>query len=1046
MIKKFLLAALFSACILSVKSNSSIEIKSFSENGFPLSAANLNTTVYCDSTEQDVVKIAASLFCSDLEMVTGRKPRLIHSMDSLTENVVIIGTIDSCRFIKQLISSGKLHVDSITGGWERFSIQTLDDPFTGVKKALAIVGSDRRGAAFGVFELSKAIGVSPWYWWADVTPIKKESLYVSPLMYVSNEPTVKYRGIFINDEDWGLQEWSQVTYDPVKDIGPKTYEKVCELLLRLKANYLWPAMHPSTKPFNYYADNKVVADKYAILMGSSHHEPLLYNTYEWPYPTADWNPFTNMDKIMGELEKRVQSNGKYENIYTVGIRGTEDGGAAGGSTLNEKTAKLEEVITRQRELLTKHVDQDIRKVPQVFWPYKEVTDVYNNNMDLPDDITLGWVDDNYGYVRQVSNPTEQARSGGSGVYYHVSYWGVPSDYLWIASTPPALIASELKKAAAFGGNRVWIINVGDIKPAEMLMNYCMDLAWDYNKWGTDNVRDYLLEWSGYTFGNEFAEDITNAYTRYFQLAQAAKPEHVNMVKFPESEKEQRLVSYQELASLVESIYSRIPVELKDAFFETVYYPIKGAGLMNEKFFYASKSFKAAVSKDPNALTYSKKALAAHTAIKAQTVFYNTSIKNGKWNKIITSDIRDQSVYDMPAVATQSNVDKEYSPIASVNLSGGTFVAPMKYVNGVVFGDKAGKQNISTGGKAAFTFDLPKSIVADLYFYVRTPTVEEDSWYINLNGTAFVQNDFATGDDFEWVKVWNGTFKAGVNTLTINQREPNAQIAAIKIAEPGLLQYAVNYVPEPDTIVPAWKFAIKQNASGYNWEVIDGLTTSEKGVTNTPLTLPSVDLVKDAPYLEQELEFADSSFMLEVRCLPTRRLYAGRDLRIGISINDDEAKIFSIHKDYPTVAWEKNVLKGYVKTLLGGQSVNGKVKIRLYALDPGVVFDQILLYKDYQNNAVPTGIKSVHSDKKELKTSVFPNPCSDFLTVSVEKNDGETVELELTDLLGRSMLRKKVKPHMNDEKVLLPMSNLICGTYFLLIKRKDSVITKKIEKI
>lgn len=1041
MFKKLIFTVLFTLIIFSAKSILPLTINFSPTEGFPLSVENTNTIVFCDSTEQEVVKIAANLFCSDVELVTGRKPKLTHSLDSLTENTVIIGSIEKSSLIKQLVSAGKLKIDSLNGAWERFLVQTVDAPMPGVKQALVIAGSDRRGTAFGVFEVSKSIGVSPWYWWADVTPKTQEALILSPIAFVSNGPTVKYRGIFINDEDWGLQEWSQYTFDPVKDIGPRTYEKVFELLLRLKANYIWPAMHPSTKPFNYYAENKIVADKYGIIMGASHHEPLLYNTYEWPYPVSEWNPFISMDKIMGELEKRVTSNGMYENVYTVGIRATEDGGMAGGSTLDEKTAKLEEVISRERELLTRHVNPDIQKVPQVFWPYKEVLDQYNNNMTVPDDVTLGWVDDNHGYIRQVSNPTEQARSGGSGVYYHISYWGVPQDYLWIASTPPALIASEMKKAATFGGDRVWMFNVGDIKPAEMLTNYCLDLAWDYHKWGTENVKEYLLEWSTNTFGLEYAEDIANAYTKYFQLAQAGKPEHLNVVRFSESEIDERLASYAELTDLVESINSRIPAELKDAFFETVYYPIVCAGLMNEKFFYASKSFKGALEKDPKALDYSVKARTAYNTIYNHTRHYNTGIKNGKWNKIISCDIRDQSVFDMPAVATQTDVNRVHIDFPTIDLSKGTFVSPMKYEDGVVKGNTI-RQTETTGGSAKFSFEMPKSSTSEVYFYVKTPSLNEDSWFININGTKMVQNDVVTGTDFEWVKVWSGTLLAGNNTITISQREPNTVISAIKIIEPGLYQYKVNVIQNPDTVIPAFKFSTRQNALGYQWKVIDGLSSSEKAVTNLPYTLPSVNDVKTAPYLETEVELKDTSFSIEVRCMPTKKLYEGRDLRFGISINDGEPQVFSIHQYDMSSTWTKNVLRGYTKNVVRYSSNSQTLKIRLYALDPGVIFDKVLIFNEsLKEDSIPNSIVETTSDKN---IRIYPNPCSDYLTISFEKSYDEDLDLILTDLSGRTMLQNKIQIHTNSTDVKVPVSSLIKGTYLLTLSGKKILISRKVE--
>ncbi|MFI1771873.1 glycosyl hydrolase 115 family protein [Thalassobellus citreus] len=1035
-LKKILLI-LFLLVIVKVNASTEIPINCNTGNEFPLSVNGSDTKIYYDSNDSELIGITANLLSSDIEMITGISHLVTNNIDDINEYVVIIGTVSSNGLIKQLIDSGKIDVSQIENKWESYTIQTIDSPITGITKALVIIGSDRRGASFGSFELSKSIGVSPLFWWADVTPQQKDSLYVCPINFTSNEPTVKFRGIFINDEDWGLQEWSQYTFDPVQDIGPTTYEKIFELLLRLKANYIWPAMHPSTKPFNYYANNKVVADRYGIIMGSSHHEPLLYNTEEWPYSKSQWNPYTNLNTIMSVLESRVASNGQYENVYTMGIRGAGDSGI--GGSLNDKTAKLEEVITLQRNLLTQYVNSDITQVPQAFWPYKEVLDQYNNNMDLPDDITLGWVDDNHGYIRQVSNPEEQLRSGGSGVYYHLSYWGSPADYLWIASTPPALIATEMKKAADFGGDRIWIFNVGDIKPAEMLMNFSLDLAYDYNKWDASNVNEYINEWATFNFGAEYADDITSAYALYFQLAQNGKPEHIDRLKFPDSEIEYRLNAYREISNKVEATYSQIPDDLKDAFFEMVYYPIRGADYMNQKFLYAYKSFSAAAKNDPIALQYSETAKSAHAKIKEITTYYNTGIKDGKWNKIISSDIRSQNVYDMPRVATQADIDKEHADVIDINLSEGTFISPMKYENGVVMGNKSGALlSPSTGGKAEFSFEIPQSINADIYFFVRTPSVEEDSWHVNINGTQFIQNNYATGETFEWIKVNTLVLPSGTNTITISQREPNAQIAAIKIAEPGLVEYSSNYVLNPSLIIPAWEFDKMTNSQGFTWEVIEGLSSSEKAVVNLPYTASSINNVDLAPYIEKEISLKQKGFSLEVRCLPTRRLYEGRDLRMAISINDETPKVISIQQPYPSLDWEKNVIRGYVKSSMSYLAEGDVAKIRLYALDPGIIFDKVLIYYDGDT------LSNTEPLENEVKLfSVFPNPFKENFTCKFKGIDSKDTDIILLDITGKQLQKHRMTNKHANEGITVSTSNLSKGVYLVKATTKEGATETKI---
>jgi hypothetical protein len=287
---------------------------------------------------------------------------------------------------------------------------------------LVIAGSDRRGTAYGIFHLSRLMGVSPFVWWADVFACKEKSSYMFQVPYISKEPSVQYRGIFINDEDWGLQPWAAKNMDTdIKDIGPKTYAKVFELLLRLKANYIWPAMHPCTRAFYYYKQNPKVADDYAIVVGSSHAEPMLRNNvFEWAVnfeneygkKSGEWRYDTNKDIVYNYWNDRVKQATNYESVFTVGMRGVHDSGMPGPKDADEKLKLLEQIITDQRQMLQNNFKKQPDKLPQIFVPYKEVLSLYRRGMKLPDDITIIWPDDNHGYIRQLPNEAEQKRSGG----------------------------------------------------------------------------------------------------------------------------------------------------------------------------------------------------------------------------------------------------------------------------------------------------------------------------------------------------------------------------------------------------------------------------------------------------------------------------------------------------------------------------------------------------------------------------------------------------------------------------------------------------------
>lgn len=598
---------------------------------FPLVESGNAAIMVVDPLDAEVVTIAANTISGDIKLITGIEPTVANEIDG--DYPVIIGTLGASVLIDSLVKTGKISTDNIIGQWETFCITVVNDPFDGISQALVIYGSDPRGTAYGVFELTRKMGVSPMVWWADVLPETHDDIFITAGESIVGPPSVQYRGIFINDEDWGLQPWAAKNFDPAKDIGPKTYEKVFELLLRVKANYIWPAMHPSTHSFNYFPENKVVAGRYAIVMGSSHHEPLLYNTIkDWPYSANEWNPYTNLTTIMAELEKRVIANGSYENMYSLCMRGAGDSAMPG--SLNEQTAKLQECIGLQRGLLSKHIDPDITKVPQVLFPYKEVLNQYNNGLVVPDDVTLGWVDDNFGYIRQLSTPAEQLRSGGSGVYYHFSYWGSPDDYLWLSSISPSLTSYEMTKAYDLNAKKLWIFNVGDIKPQEMMLQFSMDLAWDVNTWTPEKAHLYSSDWAAETFGEEFGASIGAIKQEYFRLAATGKPEQLVSISYTEQEMLQRLADYDNLVAECDKVKALIPSRLKDAYFQLLEYPVKGAANMNTKVLAARLSHSYSRQGREDALDYSANAVQAYDNIISLTEQYNKDISNGKWDGIM----------------------------------------------------------------------------------------------------------------------------------------------------------------------------------------------------------------------------------------------------------------------------------------------------------------------------------------------------------------------------------------------------------------------------
>jgi hypothetical protein len=607
---------------------------------FPLVQSGRAADLVIGADDFKVVAIAAHDLAADVERVSGRKPEVRTRTEGIAGPVVLIGTLGQAPAIDALVAAGRLDVAALRGAWESFLVATVADPLPGAKSGLVIVGSDRRGTAFGVYELSQAIGVSPWYWWADVAPAHRDALFVAAGTHRFGPPSVKYRGLFINDEDWGLQPWAAQTFEPEHGgIGPKTYAKVFELLLRLKANTLWPAMHACSKPFNSFPENAALADDYGIVMGSSHAEPMLRNNVsEWPHDrAADYNYVTNRDGVLKYWEERVAANGRYENIYTLGMRGIHDSAMQGPKTNPERIRVLEQIFADQRALLAQHVNPDVGSVPQIFCAYKEVLPLYRGGLRVPDDVTVMFPDDNFGYIRDFPSAAERARRGGFGVYYHLSYLGAPLSYLWLCTTPPALVWEEMTKAYDAGAHTIWIVNVGDIKPAEIGTEFFLQMAWDINRWRRDNLPDYLVEWAAREFGAAPAREIAHIMAGYYQLNLQRKPEHLQWWLPKESprpspltptEARQRLQEFAALRDRASQVQAAAPAEKRDAFFETVFYPVNGTALANERYFAGER---AALSGLAGA---ADEARAADARLKDETRIFSEQIAGGKWRGFI----------------------------------------------------------------------------------------------------------------------------------------------------------------------------------------------------------------------------------------------------------------------------------------------------------------------------------------------------------------------------------------------------------------------------
>lgn len=559
---------------------------------------------------------------------------------------ILVGTIGRSQYIDGLVEQGKLDVTEVKGQWESYVIDMVDGN-------LVIAGSDRRGTIYGIYEISRRIGVSPWTWWADV-PIKKQKvLEVSAKRFVKKSPSVKYRGMFINDEDWGMKPWATQTFEKeLGDIGPKTYEKVCELILRLGGNMLAPAMHTCTGAFYTHPESKVVCDRMGVIITTSHCEPMLFNNAskeEWDSERdGEWNYRTNRGTILQKFTSRLAEAYTYDNIYTIAMRGVHDEGMQGQTKVQDRVKVLEDVIRDQRKILELFMGKNAEEVPQIFVPYKETLDVYEAGLKLPDDVTIVWPDDNYGFMKHVPTAEERKRKGGNGVYYHLSYCGTPHDYLWLNTTPPSLMLEELRKCYDAGADRYWLLNVGDIKPMELGVQLFFDLADDVEAFDYQRINSYQTEMMTQIYGMKYQKDLQQILDQYYHLAWERKPEYAGwdwQWDSPErcqlrdteysfqhyNQAQHRLADYQAIARKTKQIMQSLPSEYRASFFEMLGYPVMASEQMCRKFLMAQlnhEQYKAGHQAEAN--WAADQSQAAFDSIEALNLTYNTML-DGKWN-------------------------------------------------------------------------------------------------------------------------------------------------------------------------------------------------------------------------------------------------------------------------------------------------------------------------------------------------------------------------------------------------------------------------------
>jgi hypothetical protein len=882
---------------------------------------------------------AASDLQEDIESVTTKKPIVFSSKEELSKDefVIIIGSLEKSKIIQELIENKKISVTDIEDKWETYSHQLIDDPFNdgSVKTALVIIGSDKRGTIFGTYKVSSLIGVSPWAFWVDQEPNFLENYFFEKGYYhFQDEPTVQYRGIFINDEE-ELVQWG-LNYDNQTRMGPNVYEKIFELLLRLNANYIWPAMHQITDAFNDFEGNRIMADYYGIVVGTSHPDMLMRNNdNEWDSFVARYRKennyfgpieydYTVSPEIIRQYWREcVRMYKDYEVQWTLGMRGKHDEGFTAVNIdsapwYGDDVMLLEQIIEDQRQILREELNNPtLEDVFMVFIPYKEVLNIYNKGLEVPDDVTIVWVDDNHGFIRRLSNPKERERSGGSGVYYHNSYWG-PDDesYLWLNSFPFTLMYEEMNKAIKYKAVKNWVLNVGDIKPGELSMDFYLSYAYDADKYDSSNVYDFMDEWTRREFGEEYIDDLKSIVKRFGNYTNVSKLEQIKVDLFTNThysdEWEKRMAKYQILLDDAETLFETLPTHKKPAYYQYVLYQVRQAYYRNAEFYYADKAETASLY-GANATAHNSFEMSRyfHELSQYENSYYTNVLSDGKWNGLI------EPYRFMPPVAAGLAESGAYLEIKN---GGGVIV------EGESFLKDSYELKFYKYSKGRKFIDVFNSGILPFEFEATT----NRSWIKISETTGEVVDETRLWVEIDWDKS-----PAGVSTgeVTVNYHYGTKKIKII-INNDNIELPEKTYLEQDGYVsIELEHYSDERKTPSAYYEVIKDLGRIEgdmvRGVSDYLVGFSAFEYLEKAPYLEYNVHFlSKGTFDAEV--------YRQKPIILE-GVNDSGVGSFD---------WEDGIFQQIFKHQFR-ISINeaGLHKIKLYMIDSYLTFDKMVFYTE-----------------------------------------------------------------------------------------------------
>lgn len=848
-----------------------------SPDAFRIVENGKTASIYIDPDDWKGVLRAADDLGDDVRKVSGTASEVIKELKPASGSI-IIGTIGKSRIIDQLIDKKKINVSQVKGKWESYLIQVVDGN-------LVIAGSDKRGTIFGIYDVSENIGVSPWYWWADVPAKQSKNLYVKSGRYVQESPKVKYRGIFINDENPSFGDWCNIKFGGVNS---KMYVHMFELILRLRANYLWPAMWGKS-----FAEDDpmspVLADEYGIIMGTSHHEPMMRAHADYTRrrnEVGPWDYTINKEGLDKFFKEGILRYKNFDKLITIGMRG--DGDVALGESDEESMKALHNVVEGQREIIRDVYNTDPAEIPQTWAIFTEVQRYYDAGFTVPDDVLLMFCDNNWGYIRRIGPEREQSRTGGMGLYYHIDMNGGPWNDRWINTTTIPKLREQFNLAYKTGLDDLWVVNVGDLKPKEIPIDFILRYAWNPESISADEVMDYSVEWAEHIFGKENAREIADIVSKYPKYNLWRKPEvqAVDIFSFVNHQEAERVLKlWQDLTIQAEALLPKIALEAKDAYYQLVLYPAKASAGVAEIYLSAGWNNLYAQQGRVSANDYAARAQELFELDKQLSDHYMSSeIAGGKWAGMMQDIHIGYRQWSMPRASTLPRLDEVTplpTPVMGVAVEGNKSAWPGSE-------DKAQLPTFDALKKQSYYIDIFNRGTGTFEFEAST----DKSWIKLSEKRASVEKDYRLKVAIDWDALPEGKIDGVIDIKHANVIIP-IQVNVMNTSTPETKEpYFGGY---GEFSIPSFKYSANVAGKKAKWIILPDLGRGEAAMGIEPITAPSAT-PKTAPRLEYLVylpETGKTTVCLGI--LPTQDVYPERGLRIALGLDDSEPEMIDARK-------------------------------------------------------------------------------------------------------------------------------------------------------